>query len=178
MKILLALDLSAGSAVAVDEVLIRPWPVRTTVDVVGVADTQHLSFTPDVVDEILGRMTATVNSAVQRLKDAGLIPTPRIVSGDARTMIVEHANEMGADLVVLGAHSAKGISGFLLGSVAKAVLRMAHCSVEVARHTHRSPDQQGMRVLLAADESDYSTAAARAMDERGGTGAHTFASGF
>ena len=68
--------------------------------------------------------------------------------------------------MVLGAHSSTGISGFLLGSVAKAVLRMAHCSVEVTRHTHRETGQEGIRVLLAADESDYSTAAARALAAR------------
>lgn len=166
MKILLALDLSAGSQVAVDEVAMRPWPVGTTIHIVGVADTERLPFAPDVVEEILARVHAAVSGAVDRLKGAGLNATRRVVSGDPRTMILEHAQEIGADLIVLGAHSSLGIAGFLLGSVAKTVLRMAHCSVEVARHTQRPPGPQGMRVLLAVDESDFSTAAARAIAAR------------
>lgn len=166
MKILLALDLSAGSQVAVSEVVMRPWPAGTSVHVVGVADTEKLPFAPDVVEEILARTHATVNGAVDKLKHAGLTATPRVVSGDPRNMIIEHAREIGADLIVVGAHSAVGLAGFLLGSVSKAVVRLAHCSVEVARHSHRVAERQGMRVLLAMDESDFSIAAARAIAAR------------
>jgi nucleotide-binding universal stress UspA family protein len=167
MNILLALDLSAGSQVAVNEVVMRPWPAGSTVHVIGVADTEKLPFAPSVVEEILSRTSATVDGAAERLKSVGLVATPRVVSGDPRTMIVEHANEVGADLIILGAHSAAGVTGFLLGSVAKAVIRLAHCSVEVARRTPREPGHHpGMKVLLAADESEYSTAAARAIATR------------
>jgi len=167
MKILLALDLSAGSQVAANEVAMRPWPAGTSVQVVGVADTEKLPFAPSVVEEILARTHATISSAAQRLKSAGLAAEPRVVSGDPRTMIPEHAKEIGADLVVVGAHSTAGVAGFLLGSVAKAVIRMAPCSVEVARHTHRAPGHHpGMRVLLAVDESNYSTGAARSIAAR------------
>lgn len=166
MKILLALDLSAGSQIAVDEVAMRPWPVGTIVHVVAVTDTEKLPFAPDVVDEIMARTQAAVNAAVERLKGAGLNAAPRVVSGDPRTLLIEQAQETGADLIVLGAHSSSGVAGFLLGSVSKTVLRMAHCSVEVARHSHRKPGQAGMRVLLAVDESEYSTMAAKALAAR------------
>ena len=56
MKILLALDLSTGSQVAVDEVAMRPWPAGTSVHVVGVADTEKLPFAPGVVEEILAHL--------------------------------------------------------------------------------------------------------------------------
>ncbi|HEV2200641.1 MAG TPA: universal stress protein [Bryobacteraceae bacterium] len=167
MKILLAVDLSAGSQVAVTEVAMRPWPAGTSIQVIGVTDTEKLPFAPSVVEEILARTHATINSAAERLKAAGLAAEPRVISGDPRTMIPERAKEIGADLVIVGAHSTAGVAGFLLGSVAKAVIRMAHCSVEVARHTRREPGHHpGMRVLLAVDESDFSTAAARAIAAR------------
>ncbi len=167
MKILLAMDLSAGSQVAVDEVALRPWPAGTSVDVVGVADTEKLPFSQTVVEEILGRTRATINGAAERLKSVGLPAAPRVVSGDPRTMLVEEAKELGADLIVVGAHSAAGIAGFLLGSVAKAVIRTAYCSVEVARHTHRTPGHHpGMKILLPVDESEYSMAAAKSVASR------------
>lgn len=167
MKILLAVDLSAGSQVAVSEVAMRPWPAGTSIEVIGVADTAKLPFAPSVVEEIIARTHATINSAAERLKSAGLAAEPRVVSGDPRTIIPEHAKEIGAELVVVGAHSTSGVAGFLLGSVAKAVIRMAPCSVEVTRHTHRAPGHHpGMRVLLAVDESDHSAGAARSIAAR------------
>lgn len=167
MKILLALDLSAGSQVAVSEVAARPWPAQTSMEVIGVADTAKLPFAPSVVEEIIERTQATINGAAERLKAAGIAATPRVVSGDPRTVIVEHAKETGVDMIVVGAHSAAGVAGFLLGSVAKAVIRMAPCSVEVARHTHRLPGHHpGMKILLAVDESDYSIAAAKSIAAR------------
>jgi len=167
MNILLALDLSAGSQVAVNEVAMRPWPARTPVHVIGVADTEKLPFAPSVVEEILARTRTAINGAAERLKSVGLAATSRVVSGDPRMMIVEHAKEIGADLIIVGAHSAAGVVGFLLGSVAKAVIRMAPCSVEIARPTHRVPGHYpGMKVLLAVDESDYSLAAAQAIAAR------------
>jgi nucleotide-binding universal stress UspA family protein len=82
-------------------------------------------------------------------------------------MLVEEAKELSAELIIVGAHSAAGMAGFLLGSVAKAVIRTAPCSVEVARHTHRAPGHHpGMKVLLSVDESEYSTAAAKSIAAR------------
>ena len=167
MKVLLALDLSTGSQVAVHEVMARPWPSGTSVDIIGVADTEKLPFAPTVVEEIVARTKNTMNAAAERLRSVGLTASPRVVSGDPRTMIVDYAKEVGANLIVVGAHSSGGIAGFLLGSVAKAVIRMAPCSVEVARHQQRAPGHHpGMKVLLAVDESDYSTAAARSIAAR------------
>jgi nucleotide-binding universal stress UspA family protein len=167
MKILLALDLSTGSQVAVDEVAMRPWPAGTSVHVVGVADTEKLPFAPGVVEEILARTKITMNSAAERLEHVGLTATPHVLTGDPRTKIIEEAKTLGVDLIVVGAHSGGDIAGFLLGSVAKAVIRTAHCSVEVIRHAHRAPGHHpGMRVLLAVDESDISAAAAKAMAAR------------
>lgn len=167
MKILLALDLSAGGQVAVNEVAMRPWPAGTTIRVVGVVDAAKLPFAPGVVEEILARTQKVMAEAAQRLNAAGLTATPHVVSGDPRSILVEQAKETGTDLIIVGAHSASGITGFLLGSVAKAVIQTAHCSVEVVRHAHRTPGHHaGMRILLAVDESDYSTAAAQAMASR------------
>jgi nucleotide-binding universal stress UspA family protein len=167
MKILLALDLSAGSQVALHEVMTRPWPSGTSVDVFGAADTEKLPFDAAVVEEIVTRTKNAMDSAAEKLQSVGLTARPRVVSGDPRTMIVDYAKEVGADLIVVGAHSSGGIAGFLLGSVAKAVIQLAPCSVEVARQTHRAPGHHpGMKVLLAVDESEYSAGAATAVAAR------------
>ena len=56
--------------------------------------------------------------------------------GPAATAIIETAEHINADLVVVGTHGATGFRHLLLGSVAEAVVRDAPCSVLVVRlHT-------------------------------------------
>jgi nucleotide-binding universal stress UspA family protein len=167
MKVLLALDLSTGSHIAVQEVMTRPWPSGTSVDVIGVADTEKLPFAPTVAEEIVAHTEKAMGEAAEKLRSVGMVADPRVVSGDPRRIILDYAQEIGADLIVVGAHSSGTIVGFLLGSVAQAVLRLAPCSVEVARHTNRAAGHHpGMKVLLAVDESDYSVAAAASVAAR------------
>ncbi len=47
--------------------------------------------------------------------------------------ILNEARCWGADLIVLGSHARKGLSHFILGSVAERVAREAECSVEIIR---------------------------------------------
>ncbi len=53
--------------------------------------------------------------------------------GGVATEILEHASEIGADLIVLNSHD-PGVADYFLGSVASRVVRHAHCSVHVVRH--------------------------------------------
>ncbi len=51
--------------------------------------------------------------------------------GDPREIVLTVADEVGADLIVLGTHARRGIGRVLLGSVAESVTRRAHCPVLV-----------------------------------------------
>ena len=53
--------------------------------------------------------------------------------GDPSTEIVDFAREIAADLIVLPSHGRKGISRFLLGSVAERVVRLSPCPVLVIK---------------------------------------------
>ena len=53
--------------------------------------------------------------------------------GDPSTEIVDFAKEIGTDLIVLPSHGKKGISRFLLGSVAERVVRLSPCPVLVIK---------------------------------------------
>lgn len=81
--------------------------------------------------------------------------------------IVEHAERMSADLIVVGDRGATGLRRMLLGSVADKVIRYAHAPVLVARAGARSG-----KVLVATDLSDPSLpAVAAAAHELRRTGA-------
>ena len=53
--------------------------------------------------------------------------------GDPGYRITNHAEEVGADLVVTPSHGRRGVSRMLIGSVAERVVRLAHCPVLVLR---------------------------------------------
>ena len=52
-------------------------------------------------------------------------------TGYPRDVIVGLANQLGADLIVMGTHGRRGVRRALLGSIAEAVLRTAPCPVWV-----------------------------------------------
>lgn len=78
--------------------------------------------------------------------------------------IVRLAEELGADLVVVGNRGLGPVRRVLMGSVATSVVRHAHGSVLVARGDGREEDRLG-RILLALDGSGEADAAARAAVE-------------
>ena len=53
--------------------------------------------------------------------------------GAAASAIVETADEVGADLVIMSTHGRHGLPRALLGSVAEKVVRTAHCPVLTVR---------------------------------------------
>lgn len=55
-----------------------------------------------------------------------------VVYGDAAPRILEHEEEVGADLIVLGKHGAGMVEELLLGSTTKHVLAQSRCDVLVA----------------------------------------------
>jgi nucleotide-binding universal stress UspA family protein len=86
---------------------------------------EPVSFiTPMSRDEVLADMRRTLNL------DAASPPvTPIAEAGDPRSVIVDQAVTVQADLIVLGTRGRRGLSRLLLGSVAEAVVRDAPCPV-------------------------------------------------
>ncbi len=82
--------------------------------------------------------------------------------GHAAEEILRMADEVGADLIVMGTHGRTGLRRLLAGSVAATVLRGAHCPVLALRSGNRPRPAEEMRVLLhPTDFSDGCEAALR-----------------
>ena len=89
--------------------------------------------------------------------------------GDPRWLITREALKWPADLILIRAHNRIDFRNWMLGSVAKAVVREAPCSVEVVRAVgdDLSVVSNGhTKILLATDGSEHSAVAARAIAER------------
>ena len=145
MKILVAVDGSSPSQEAIDEVAHRPWPQPSTVRVVSAVrpyvpsavELVPAAATPaDVTQQQEEQAKRLTSHAADRIGKSGLSVETVVRRGDPRTVIVDEANEWGANLIVMGSHGRTGLSRLLLGSVAQAVVEHAPCSVEVVRHTH------------------------------------------
>ncbi len=75
----------------------------------------------------------------ERLKDiqplrAGIAVEHRLEYGDPATTILEVAQEISADLIVMGTHGRTGLRHLLMGSVAERVVRKAPCPVLTIRN--------------------------------------------
>jgi len=163
MKILVAVDSSDASAIAAREAAARLWPAGTTVRVISVVEPLYGWSAPELEMALQQSGEQTVRCAAEHFVQAGLKTTTAVLTGDPKTVVVDEAAEGHADFVVIGSHNASGVVQFLLGSVARAVARLATCSVEIVR---TSPGPTPLRILLATDGSECSKAAARSVAQR------------
>ncbi len=139
MKILLALDASPASKAAMDAVAKRPWPTGSKVEVLTVVNTLEPWALAVIVEEMKAHAQQLVDSAAMHLHLQGLAAEGVVGEGDPKHVILDHAASMDADLIVVGAHGMTALEQFFLGSVAKAVLRLAPCSVAIVRIPQRIP---------------------------------------
>ena len=152
MNILLAVDESSASQIAIEEVAGRPWPEATTVEVLTVVET--------------GQVSNGVNdAAVALLRDAGLRALGKVAAGDAKAVIAARAEAMRPDLIVVGSHRPSALTDLFVGNVAVHTLRHAGCSVAIVR-ARLDDGLIPRKILLAVDGSAYAEAAARAIAER------------
>ena len=155
MKILLAVDGSAYSDAAVEEVRKRPWPPHSEIKVITAAEMPvpvgmgQWAILPDDLLEL----EKSVNKAAQTVLDNALLKlstledktlklSSELVQGPPGKAIVEEAERWGADLILMGSRGLGAWNRLLLGSVSTAVVHHAKCSVEVVRMPQpKKPDE-------------------------------------
>jgi len=160
MKILVAIDASPASQAAVDQVAARPWPPNSSFEILTAVETSQPWSLATIAEELKARAHQLVDTAAAKLRSSGLTTTATVSEGDPKTVILDHAAASAADLIVVGAHGMSALDQFFLGSVSKAVLRHAPCSVAIVRQTASS------KILLAIDDSAGSSAAVESVAAR------------
>jgi nucleotide-binding universal stress UspA family protein len=111
-------------------------PVQTVGPMVG-------AYIPPVLDpakaadELQRFVEKRLAEAQRSLPDDGQPIVERLTThlgvSDPREAITQLASDLDADLIVIGTHGRRGVSRFLLGSVAEGVVRIAPCPVLVVR---------------------------------------------
>jgi len=83
------------------------------------------------MESMVQRGQAALDKLVASRPSANLATMLR--TGDPRSVILEAAQELGADLIVMGTHGRRGVTRALLGSIAEAIVRTAPCPVLTVR---------------------------------------------
>lgn len=111
----------------------------------------------DPAEAALRQLSAVVAPA----RALGLEGKVELREGRPATEIVTMAEELPADLVVMGTHGCAGFRRCALGSVAETVLRRVHCPVlTVPGPAPEQPGAEPLRTIVCA--TDFSPAAAAA----------------
>lgn len=82
-----------------------------------------------------GTVTSVLEEAAASVQELGCSVETHELDGDPADAIVAFAEEIEADVVVVGNKGLGGVKGFLLGSVPSKVVKNAPCSVLVVRTT-------------------------------------------
>jgi nucleotide-binding universal stress UspA family protein len=87
-------------------------------------------------------LRARFGRQVDELRDAGLDAELVIKTGidGVAALIAEAAEEVEADVIVVGTHGRGAVAGTLLGSVAKGLLHIAKCPVLAVTPVHASAE--------------------------------------
>jgi nucleotide-binding universal stress UspA family protein len=143
-RILLAIEDSAFSTAAVDAVRRQFRPERAEIYLFHATDPLvYLPLYEGIVrdngrielarEEDLKQAQSLMEETGKPLREAGYRVNTAIEEGEPRTAIVDYAERVKADLIVVGSHGRRGLSRLLLGSVSEYVARHASCSVEIVR---------------------------------------------
>lgn len=146
MKILLAVDGSPCSNAAVEEVGRRPWPDGSSIKVLTTFELPTpptpetwalpVNFYEEMDSALKTQARNVVEGAIEKLKprlNKTILLDAKILPGSPQHVILDEAEEWGADLIVVGSHGYRAWKRFLLGSVSQSVVSHAKCSVEIVR---------------------------------------------
>jgi universal stress protein A len=145
-NILVPTDLSAHAEEALDYACELAAKLDATVHLVNVIGIPALgvpelgvAVTSTMIDSMIADSQRALDALVARRRGDVRIGQILMKTGDARDMIDQTAQEVGADLIVMGTHGRRGFTRALLGSVAETVVRTAPCPVLTIRwrdHKH------------------------------------------
>jgi nucleotide-binding universal stress UspA family protein len=165
MKVLVGIDFSRSSEIALEEIARRPWPKGTEFFLVTIVEPLDLAASQTFVPEFSRTKAEAARVRIEQmaptLAERGWAVSSRVLPGHPRSSLNTVAESWKADLVVVGSRGRGPLRRLLLGSVAAAVVRGCPSSVEIVRQPSGGKRKRGMRLLVATDGSPCSLEAAR-----------------
>ncbi|HSD61898.1 MAG TPA: universal stress protein [Burkholderiales bacterium] len=159
-KILVATDTSEFSAGAlrVAMALVKKCGGMLTVMTMVKTNPEYESIAPELHRQAEVSAREHVDKVREDARAQGLEIDTLVRRGDTPDAeIVDAAEEIKADLIVMGRRGRRGIARFMVGDAVVKVIGHAHCSVLVVP---KAAEMWHSRILMATDGSRYSDAAA------------------
>jgi nucleotide-binding universal stress UspA family protein len=135
-KIIVAVDFSEHADRALDAAIEFAKQFGAELHLIHALDVRIPMMTPyevviptAFIEQARGAVRSKLEVLVQKAATEGVTATSHMTEAPAASAIVELAEELGADLVVMGTRGHTGLKHVLLGSVAERTLRHAPCSV-------------------------------------------------
>jgi nucleotide-binding universal stress UspA family protein len=119
-----AMTLARAFGAIIEVLHVNPTTIMVT------APLEAVPFTT-LVPDLSRRVKERLNESVARLKQEGIPCETRLMEGSPHLEILKRAEEMNANLIVMGTHGHGGIAHAVLGSVTERVLHRARCPVLV-----------------------------------------------
>ena len=139
-NILVPIDFSANATLALAEAVDLATASGATLTVVYVMPQVifHPDWAADVeetldVSEVIEEAQQVLATMTEPYRRTGIRLTEKVLAGGPHVEIVRLAHQLGAELIVMGAHGTTDGQPALLGSVAEKVVRDAPCSVLTVR---------------------------------------------
>ena len=96
---------------------------------VQVAAPGMVAIPQDLWTQIRDAAARKLEKAKQSLSGEGISAETHLIEGPNAQSIVELADKISADLIVMGTRGLSGLKHVMLGSVAERTVRLAHCPV-------------------------------------------------
>lgn len=134
-KILVATDGSTHSRTAMDRAVRFATAYGGEIKVVSVVDVPAELYgeAPNLVEKLAKQAHKYADEAATFANEHGVKASAQVAEGTAYEVIPALAQELGAQVIVLGSHGRTGIRRLLIGSVAEKIIGLASCPVLVAR---------------------------------------------
>ncbi|HEX8289170.1 MAG TPA: universal stress protein [Pyrinomonadaceae bacterium] len=190
MKVLIGYDGSESAVAALEELKRAGLPDKTKVLVVTVSEllmpSLDITALPSAAKSSR-RVTTTLaqlqNQAAQTLNRAKKVSDKaaakiksnfpdwdvetEIMSGEPASALLEKSQDWAADLIIVGSQNRSAIGRFLIGSISRAVVTDANCSVRVARPAEIPVSEDApQRTVAGIDDSDRCGAIVEAIAAR------------
>ena len=142
-KMLVAVDFSEDADPVLDAAVEFAKQFRAEIHLVHAFDVRIPLVTPyevaiptAFIEEAREAAVSKLDALIRKAAAEGIAATSHLSEVPAASAIVDLAEELGVDLIIMGTRGHTGLKHVLLGSVAERTLRHAPCSVLTVKESH------------------------------------------
>jgi len=159
-RFLVASDGSEFSAAAVREAIGMARKCKAQLNVMSLVATgvEHEALGEAILKQEMEQSQQHLDAIRQQAEEAGVACATHLIHGQTVDReIVDLADRLKADLIVMGRRGRRGLARLMLGHATAQVIGLAHCNIMVVPRAARV---DGRHIVVATDGSRYADAAA------------------